>query len=220
MKQERPNTELKLEKIFTNGQLKRIMQPEKKWCRWTPEDIASAISLSSVTPKGYRYLRKNGHPLPALSTLRKWAATISVSQGILSDVMVNEGKGMGATNDHPHPIDFVFRLRCHLVGKNSAAIFTENSNTEEQGETCLLDPLECVPREKKIKVPCLTECMLENSEMEKDQILNPESEENTITVHTFIDPQYDMDLSDTSTACMKLLDEFERKDKINDEALK
>ncbi|KAL3271835.1 hypothetical protein HHI36_022305 [Cryptolaemus montrouzieri] len=54
------------------------MQPEKKWCRWTPENIASAISLRSVTPKGYRYLRKNGHPLPALSTLRKWAATISV----------------------------------------------------------------------------------------------------------------------------------------------
>ncbi|KAL3277223.1 hypothetical protein HHI36_012573 [Cryptolaemus montrouzieri] len=56
--------------------------------------------------------------------------------------------------------------------------------------------------------------------MEKDQILNPESEENTITAHTFIGPHYHMYLSDTSTACVKLLDEFERKEKINDEALK
>ncbi|KAL3287397.1 hypothetical protein HHI36_001870, partial [Cryptolaemus montrouzieri] len=61
------------------------------------------------------------------------------------------------------------------------------TNTEEQGETFLLDPLECVLREKENKVPCLTECMLENLEMEKDQIHNPESEENTITAHTFID---------------------------------
>ncbi|KAL3282830.1 hypothetical protein HHI36_005993 [Cryptolaemus montrouzieri] len=96
----------------------------------------------------------------------------------------------------------------------------KNTNIEEHGETCLLDPLECVPREKKNKVPCLTECTLENLEMKKDQILNPESEENTITAYTFIDPQYDMDLSDTSTAYMKLLDEFERKEKINDEAFK
>ncbi|KAL3270276.1 hypothetical protein HHI36_009328 [Cryptolaemus montrouzieri] len=44
MRQEHRNTELELEK-----KLKRIMQPEKKWCRWTPEDIASAISLRSVT---------------------------------------------------------------------------------------------------------------------------------------------------------------------------
>ncbi|KAL3268785.1 hypothetical protein HHI36_007883 [Cryptolaemus montrouzieri] len=64
------------------------MLPENKWCRWTPEHIASEISLRRVTPKGYRYLRKNGHSLPALSTFRKWAATISVNQGILSDVMV------------------------------------------------------------------------------------------------------------------------------------
>ncbi|KAL3272944.1 hypothetical protein HHI36_014401 [Cryptolaemus montrouzieri] len=56
--------------------------------------------------------------------------------------------------------------------------------------------------------------------MEKDQILNFDSKENTITAHKFIDPQYYMDLSDTNTACMKLLDEFEREEKINDEALK
>ncbi|KAL3272872.1 hypothetical protein HHI36_014333 [Cryptolaemus montrouzieri] len=126
---------------------------------------------------------------------------------------------MGATNDHPHQLDFVFRLRLFVVGKNSAVIFTENTNTEEQGETCVLDPLVCSNR-KKNKVRFLTECMLENLEMEKDQILNPKSEENTITAHTFIDLQYNMDPSYTSTACMKLLVEFERKEKINDEASK
>ncbi|KAL3266205.1 hypothetical protein HHI36_010388, partial [Cryptolaemus montrouzieri] len=62
--------------------------------------------------------------------------------------------------------------------------------------------------------------MLDNLEIGKDQILNPESEENTITAHTFIDPQYDMDLSDTNTACMELVNELECKENINDETLK
>lgn len=69
---------------FTPGQIKRILNPEIKRIRWSTEDIASAISLS---PKAYRYLRKNKYPLPALSTLRKWAlSSLDLSPGILTDV--------------------------------------------------------------------------------------------------------------------------------------
>lgn len=74
-------------KHFTPGQIKRILNPNKKYSSWASEDIASAISLRSVSPKAYRYLKKNGYPLPALSTLRRWAMNIQLNPGILTDVI-------------------------------------------------------------------------------------------------------------------------------------
>jgi predicted nuclease with TOPRIM domain len=43
-----------LGRVFTPGQIKKLMNPEKKRIKWSPEDISSAISFRSVTPKGYR----------------------------------------------------------------------------------------------------------------------------------------------------------------------
>lgn len=76
-----------LSNLLTPGQIKRILNPNKKYSSWTSEDIASAISLRSVSPKAYRYLRKNGYPLPALCTLRRWALNLQLSPGILTDVV-------------------------------------------------------------------------------------------------------------------------------------
>nr|CAH7712822.1 unnamed protein product [Callosobruchus chinensis] len=78
--------ERNIRKIFSPGQIKRLLNPEKKFSRWSPEDIASAISLRSVSPKAYKYLRTNGYPLPALSTLRTWAATFDLKPGLLKGV--------------------------------------------------------------------------------------------------------------------------------------
>lgn len=75
-----------LEKIFTPGQVRKLLKRENTNVRWNPEDIASAISLRSVSPKAYRYLRSNSYPLPALSTLRTWAATFDLKPGILNSV--------------------------------------------------------------------------------------------------------------------------------------
>lgn len=76
-----------LAKFFTSGQIKKIMHPEKKNIKWSSEDIAGAISLCSVSSKSYRYLKSHGFPLPALSTLRKWAANVSMKEGILEDII-------------------------------------------------------------------------------------------------------------------------------------
>lgn len=73
--------------MFTPGQIKKLLNPEDKRIRWAPEDIASAVSLRSVSPKAYRYLKANKYPLPALSTLRKWVSTFSLNQGILKNVL-------------------------------------------------------------------------------------------------------------------------------------
>lgn len=51
--------------------------------QWIVEDISCAVSLRSVSPKAYRYLKANQYPLPALSTLRNWVSSFDVNQGIL-----------------------------------------------------------------------------------------------------------------------------------------
>lgn len=77
-----------LANIFTEGQIKKLLYSEKaKKMHWSPDDIASAISLRSVSPKAYRYLRANNYPLPAMSTLRKWVSNFNVDQGILKNVL-------------------------------------------------------------------------------------------------------------------------------------
>ncbi|KAF0747969.1 Uncharacterized protein FWK35_00021819, partial [Aphis craccivora] len=50
-------------------------------------DIASAISLRSVSLKAYRFLLKKNFPLPALPSLRRWASTFNVNHRILFDVL-------------------------------------------------------------------------------------------------------------------------------------
>lgn len=74
-------------KLFTPGQIRKLLNPQVQTVRWIPEDIASAISLRSVSPKAYRYLRNNGFPLPAFSTLRTWAATFNLNPGVLLNVL-------------------------------------------------------------------------------------------------------------------------------------
>ncbi|KAJ8889486.1 hypothetical protein PR048_008985 [Dryococelus australis] len=66
---------------------------------FTPEHIAVAISFKSVSSKAYRYLRKKlKHPLPDISTLRKWAREFERDAGILHNVvalMNAEAKDLG-----------------------------------------------------------------------------------------------------------------------------
>jgi len=45
-------------KLFSPTQIDAILNNNKTIYKWTPEDIASAISLRSVSPIAYRYLRE------------------------------------------------------------------------------------------------------------------------------------------------------------------
>ncbi|TGZ56684.1 Uncharacterized protein DBV15_12980, partial [Temnothorax longispinosus] len=42
-----------LRRVFSPGQVKLLLNPEQKKTRWSAKDIAEAISLCSVSPKGY-----------------------------------------------------------------------------------------------------------------------------------------------------------------------
>lgn len=68
-----------LAKIFTKGQLEKLKT--KKQIRWSVEDIASAISLYAGGPRSYRLLRKRGYPLPAVSTIKRWASKVNLQPG-------------------------------------------------------------------------------------------------------------------------------------------
>jgi len=46
-----------LRKVFTPGQITMLMTPTKNRVNWSAEDIMSAISLRSLSPKAYRFLR-------------------------------------------------------------------------------------------------------------------------------------------------------------------
>lgn len=77
-----------LSTIFSPGQIKKLLNPKKR-INWSCEDIACAISLRSVSTKAYRYLRsKLKYPLPALSTLRKWATNLNCYPGIMKQVLL------------------------------------------------------------------------------------------------------------------------------------
>lgn len=76
-----------LEPVFTRGQIRKLLHPNSKKVIWSREDVASAIALRSVSPKGYRFLRKRNHPLPALSTLRKWALKANIQEGIVDPIL-------------------------------------------------------------------------------------------------------------------------------------
>lgn len=69
-------------KIFSEGQMRKIMSPGGVQWRW--KDIASAICLHASGPRAYNHLYKKGFPLPHKSTLHRWCAKIHISEGVLS----------------------------------------------------------------------------------------------------------------------------------------
>ncbi|XP_071572048.1 uncharacterized protein [Temnothorax nylanderi] len=87
-----------LRTYFTEGQIRCIIK-KRKWIHWSIDDYAAAISLRSISPKAYRYLRlKLNFPLPSLSSLRRWALkTFDIREGFLADVfavMKEKGKDL------------------------------------------------------------------------------------------------------------------------------
>jgi len=53
--------------IFTQTQINYFLSPGNKILKWGIDDITRAISLRSISPKAYRYLRESlKYPLPGL----------------------------------------------------------------------------------------------------------------------------------------------------------
>ena len=89
------NIEDKLRGIFTDGQIKKLKNGNKR-LNWTQNDIASSITLFSASSKCYRLLRKKNFPLPAVRTLQHWAEKLDIQPGVLKPVirLLSETKQM------------------------------------------------------------------------------------------------------------------------------
>lgn len=76
-----------LSKYFTPCQIDAMLSdtPVKQW---QDEDICRAITLQSLSPKGYRYLRESMKlPFPSKSTLNRWASKLYVEPGVMPSVL-------------------------------------------------------------------------------------------------------------------------------------
>jgi hypothetical protein len=71
----------------------------------------------------------------------EYILTCILNQDILENFFSNI-RGMGATNNHPTPMDVKYKLRWYILGKHSLVVFSMNKNTDESNETCLLEPLQ------------------------------------------------------------------------------
>lgn len=77
-----------LNTVLTKNQISLLSKKKKRVC-WTYEEIATAFTLRYYSKKCYLYLRSMlNYPLPALSSLRRWACRLDLAQGILKDVLL------------------------------------------------------------------------------------------------------------------------------------
>ncbi|CAH1955417.1 unnamed protein product [Acanthoscelides obtectus] len=126
-------------------------------------------------------------------------------------------RGMGGANDHHSPLDFKYRLRWYILGKNSSAIFTECRN-----ESCLTNMIESssLPSDMSTSEDiCLTQKMLSNLVEEVGCSKGPQCEEEQIIQNTFVEALY---LEDhvIDEDMLKLVDNYEVKEKIHHDSLK
>lgn len=76
-----------LKPMFTSSQIDALIN-KKGGRKWSDEDITSALTLRSMSPKFYEYLRKKkGMPLPCKSTLYERAKNFACEPGILHSVL-------------------------------------------------------------------------------------------------------------------------------------
>lgn len=77
-----------LKPFFTETQIDVIVNNRKTVKHWPKEDIASTMTLRSMSPKCYRYLKNvKGFPLPSESTFKDRAKNFTCEPGILSSVL-------------------------------------------------------------------------------------------------------------------------------------
>lgn len=81
------NVSKALSKTFTKNQTQYFVS-NKHILKWEEEDISKALTLRSLSPKAYRFLRKHWKfPLPSPATISKWVSKVVVEPGILCNVI-------------------------------------------------------------------------------------------------------------------------------------
>lgn len=107
-----------LEKVFTPGQLKLLMNRTSR-VKWSTEDIIPALALRRLSKKAYEFLKNvRGFPLPGLSTLRKW-------------VLDQKKKSLNNEHDYTKIELEESQILCQQT-RNKKQILNRNQNFEEK----------------------------------------------------------------------------------------
>ncbi|KAK9721166.1 hypothetical protein QE152_g21681 [Popillia japonica] len=114
-------------------------------------------------------------------------------------------RGMGGSDDHPHPLDFRHRLRWYLLGKHATTVFTNNTNTKDTNEQCLLSSLETVDTNNTNTKDTNEQCLLSSLE--------------TVDAEDGAECGNDTCLTESLMRNLGTLTQFEAQQKIDDEAL-
>lgn len=76
-----------LKNSMTANQIDVILG-KKKFAKWTTSEISNAFTLRYFSKRAYLFLRNTLHyPLPALSSLQRWASKIEIRYGLAHDVL-------------------------------------------------------------------------------------------------------------------------------------
>lgn len=71
--------------MLTENQIK-LMTKQKKWVKWTCDEISIGFALSFFSRRAYRYLLYQlQYPLPAIRTLQLWGQKMNIGPGTLTD---------------------------------------------------------------------------------------------------------------------------------------
>lgn len=97
-----------LKPFFSQTQIHAIVNKRKTVKQWSGEDISSAMTLRSLSPKCYRYLRDvKGFPLPSVSTLNDRARIFPCEPGLLQSVL-SLMKSKSETVDSKEKLSYFF----------------------------------------------------------------------------------------------------------------
>nr|CAH7756017.1 unnamed protein product [Callosobruchus chinensis] len=151
----------------------------------------------------------------------KYILTSRLNQDVLENFF-SYIRERGGANDHPSPLDCKYRLHWYILGKHSAAIFTESRNTIESNEHCLSN----ISTENTLQTEastsddiCLSQKKLSNLVEDTVGSKKPQFEEEIILQGTFVEgPHLEDHVIDQDI--LELAESYKIKEKIHCDSLK
>lgn len=81
------NLKESLKPALTSNQIEIILG-KKKFAKWNQNEIGNAFTLRYFSKRGYLFLKNTlKYPLPAISSLQRWASKIEMRNGLVPDIL-------------------------------------------------------------------------------------------------------------------------------------
>jgi hypothetical protein len=88
-----------------------LLLKRRKRVNWTSEEAASAFTLQYYSKKSYLYVKNTlQFPLPGLSSLRRWASKLKITNGILTNILKFMQLAVESMNDFEKTVVLCFLL--------------------------------------------------------------------------------------------------------------